>query len=128
MGNNPSKNDPLPNISTNKNVGTSSDMIAGDVESEETSSSALSRPTGNGSDVLSERLSHYSLNGARVSDSQSPPQNIPSGKGSLRRKSAPELELEVDIDASMAMLLANSSLQSHQSPSKWKHAQARQTN
>ncbi|KAF8004435.1 hypothetical protein HF325_001883 [Metschnikowia pulcherrima] len=128
MGNNPSKNDPLPNISTNKNVGTSSDMIAGDVESEETSSLALSRPTGNGSDVLSERLSHYSLNGARVSDSQSPPQNIPSGKGSLRRKSAPELELEVDIDASMAMLLANSLLQSHQSPSKWKHAQARHTN
>lgn len=121
MGNTPSKNDPLPNISASKNIGSSSDMIAGDVESEETSSSALSRPTGNGSDVLTERLSQISMNDVPPVAAQSPPQNIPL-RLSGRRKSSHDVELEMNIDASMAVLLANGLAHSHPSPSKWKQA------
>ncbi|GEQ72008.1 hypothetical protein JCM33374_g5694 [Metschnikowia sp. JCM 33374] len=124
MGNNPSKNEPLPNISS-RTVSSSSDVIAGDVESEETSSSALSRPTGNGSGVPVVRQSHYSSSDAQTPvGSQSTPQNIPSRKGPGSRKSSHDLELEVDIDASMAILLANNSSSSSHSPSKWKHAHA----
>lgn len=124
MGNSPSKNDPLPNTSTNKNVGASSDMIAGDVESEESSSSPLSRPTGNGSSVQAERYSHSFRDGPNFASSQSTPQNIPSRRCS-RRKSAHDLAIEVDIDASMAMLLVNSLSHSNNSPSKWSSSHPR---
>lgn len=49
MGNSPSKNDPLPNTNNVTSAGQAAGLATSDVEAEEPNLSALSRPTGNGS-------------------------------------------------------------------------------
>lgn len=122
MGNSPSKNDPLPNISSS---GVSASATSASAEEDE-KSSALSRPTGNGSDVY-ERFSNFSLQDPSPSvkriqtkpDSKphSLPQSIP--KPSARKRVVPSSD-DIDIDASMAMLLNHSGPDSDASPTKWR--------
>lgn len=125
MGNNPSKNDPLPNISASvSGQSSSAGLAAGDLESED-ASLALSRPTGNGSDLLCEKLSNYTLNQPPPTVfTKASPQSIPASSSRKVRKasaSAPPLRdyrLDIDIDAaSMAALLTSHSPGSSQ---KWK--------
>lgn len=126
MGNNPSKDDPLPNISAKKHSGSASGLIASEVEADESSSEALSRPTGNGSYALNERLSQFSFEEPKPSTQAKPKSIPPSARPSGRKGSAAsrDLDLEINIDASMALLLASSSSASNLSPSRWKLAAA----
>lgn len=54
MGNSPSKNDLLPNTSNVTSAGVGTAISSNDIEAEESNLSALSRPTGNGSSLITE--------------------------------------------------------------------------
>lgn len=123
MGNNPSKND-LPNTSSaTMSGGTSSGVTAGELETDE-SSPALSRPTGNGREILYRGSSNCSVQD-NASIIKTSPQTIPSTKGSFRKKRHPassrDPHYDFDIDASMALLLSNQT-DSH-SPKEWTDTQ-----
>lgn len=126
MGNNPSKNDPLPNISAMSGQSSSSGVAVADLESDE-ASSGLSRPTGNGSDILIEKMSNFTFNDQNpiTSYTKASPRSIPAATSrKLRRANLPsrEYKLNVDIDTSVAALLtALSHLPT--SPAKWKLAE-----
>lgn len=98
-----------------------------DLESDE-SSSALSRPTGNGSDLLQEKLSNFTFNEPPPtvnSYTKVSPQSIPAATARKSRKSPSQardyqLDIDIDIDVSMATMLTTQS-HSPSSPSgKWK--------
>lgn len=76
MGNSPSKNDPLPNTNNVTSAGQAAGLATSDVEAEEPNLSALSRPTGNGSQspLPSHTYSHSdSPSNAKTLDSVSKP-------------------------------------------------------
>lgn len=98
MGNNPSKND-TPNSATHSVNGSSE--LSGDLDDE--SAPPLSRPTGNGSEFLYEKLQNFTLQDPISNAKTTPPQpqNIPA---SLPKSH----DFNVEIDASMAALLNTS--------------------
>lgn len=106
MGNTPSKNDPLPNISC---IGASASSAASSADGDSDESSlGLSRPTGNGRISLSHEKSP---NGPGARDSLSTPRLLPAVSPAKSippksLKSKRDYQLEVDIDTSMAALLA----------------------
>lgn len=105
MGNNPSKNDPLPNISSALSQSSSSGALVADVDSDD-ASPALSRPTGNGSDILIEKMSNFKLNDPSP-HSKASPQSIPfASRPSIRTSGPKDYRLDIAIDTSSAMLLA----------------------
>lgn len=105
MGNNPSKNDPLPNISSAVSQSSSSGALVADVDSDD-ASPALSRPTGNGSDILIEKMSNFKLNDPSP-HSKASPQSIPfASRPSVRTSGPKDYRLDIAIDTSSAMLLA----------------------
>lgn len=120
MGNNPSKNDPLPNILNKKSSGTMSEPVAGEIDSEETSLSALSRPTGNGSNPLTKPLAHLSLNDTQAPDleSKSRPTSIPT-KSAPRRRSSYASDLDIDVSSAAALSYGGQN-HSQGSPTKWR--------
>lgn len=117
MGNNPSKNDPLPNISSAVSLSSSGVAVA-DLDSDD-ASPALSRPTGNGSDILLEKMSNFKLNDPSPY-SKASPQSIPSRKPQRTSVPARDYQLDIDIDTSMAALLSTNSHSPHSptSPAK----------
>lgn len=118
MGNNPSKND-LPNTSNNSmSGGTSTGVTAGELDTDE-SSPPLSRPTGNGREILYHGSSNRTVQDNYISIKTSP-QSIPLPKGSSKKKRHTpyrDSHYDFDIDASMAILLSNQN-ETH-SPKKW---------
>lgn len=117
MGNSPSKNDPLPNSLSNLNGVPSFDSQ--DVEQED-AVPPLSRPTGNGSELLDKSSKSFSLqekqiqNAPFTSSSSVGPKNIPhlSANGtqtlSPKKGSIPRDDLGLEIDVSSAQVLNGS--------------------
>lgn len=130
MGNNPSKNDPLPNISAMSGQSSSSGVAQADLESDE-GSTGLPRPTGNGSDVLIEKMSNFNFNNHTIllSFVKSSPQSIPAATRKLKRQAAQnrdfhvQQQLNVEIDTSVAAILS-SLAHLPTSPGKWKLAES----
>lgn len=109
MGNNPSKNDSLPNSATHSMSGSS----APDGDLDDESAPPLSRATGNGSDMNHDsKVSPHLKSNTTTTTPKLPtelpttPQNIPARPRALpkkHRRSSPDYNLE--IDASAAVLL-----------------------
>lgn len=113
MGNSPSKDDPLPNISSNALNGSSSSgpLAPGDGEADDIPT-GLSRATGNGSNLGSVNRTTRPSMDFPASTTSLGPKNIPveSRERKLRARSYLDLKhkYDFDIDASMALLLNNS--------------------
>lgn len=83
----------------------SSGALVADVDSDD-ASPALSRPTGNGSDILIEKMSNFKLNDPSP-HSKASPQSIPfASRPSVRTSGPKDYRLDIAIDTSSAMLLA----------------------
>lgn len=93
----------------------SSGALVADLDSDD-ASPALSRPTGNGSDILYEQMSNFKLNDPSP-HSKASPQSIPSAARRHHPASTParDYQLDIDIDTSMAALLT---VPSSSSPAK----------
>ncbi|KAF3992517.1 hypothetical protein FT662_01063 [Candidozyma haemuli var. vulneris] len=137
MGNSPSKNDPLPNSSATSNGVPS--FESQDLDQDDTVP-PLSRPTGNGSELLDKSLKSFSFQDKQIQNAQpnashpsnrnskvTPsvgPKNIPRSSngtarsGSRKSSSVPRGDLDLEIDASMATAM-NGNSSSVRSPKEW---------
>lgn len=130
MGNSPSKNDPLPNSPATLNGAPT--FEAQDLDQDDTVP-PLSRPTGNGSELLDQSLKSFSFQDKQTKNAPYPnnnsnvtpsvgPKNIPrASNGSFtsgsRKPLTPRDDINIEVDISVATALNGNS--SARSPKEW---------